>query len=132
MLGYTPMPRTPPPASRIFSPRWNRPTPTNSAARRAMERADLALQLHAALEPKLKESAQERVFYEIESPLMPVLAEMENAGIRLDPVALEEVGQKLRAEQARLERSIYEHAGRDRSTSARRSSSAKFSSASSR
>ena len=45
-----------------------------------MERADLALQLHAALEPRLKESAQERVFYEVESPLILVLAEMENAG----------------------------------------------------
>ena len=76
-----------------------------------MERADLALQLHAALEPRLKESGQERVFYEIESPLLPVLAEMENAGIRLDPVALEEVGQKLRADMARLEASIYQHAG---------------------
>src|ERR1700683_3601774 len=76
-----------------------------------MERADLALQLHAILVPKLAESGQERVFTEIESPLLPVLAAMENEGIRLDPVALEEVGKKLRTDIARLDTSIYNHAG---------------------
>jgi DNA polymerase-1 len=83
---------------------------TQLAARRTMERADLALQLHAKLAPLLKESGQEKVFTEIESPLLPVLAAMENEGIRLDPVALEDVGKKLRADLARLETSIYEHA----------------------
>src|SRR5271170_4344160 len=76
-----------------------------------MERADLALQLHAVLAPKLAESGQEKVFTEIESPLLPVLAAMENEGIRLDPVALEEVGKKLRTDTARLEQTIYQHAG---------------------
>src|SRR5271170_7572454 len=76
-----------------------------------MERADLALQLHALLAPKLAESGQDRVFYEIESPLLPVLAAMENEGIRLDPAALDDVGKKLRADIARLESSIYQHAG---------------------
>src|SRR5271170_4883477 len=76
-----------------------------------MERADLALQLHALLAPKLAESGQDRVFYFIESPLLPVLAAMENEGIRLDPAALADVGKKLRAELVRLEASIYEHAG---------------------
>jgi DNA polymerase-1 len=42
---------------------------------------------------------------------MPVLAAMEAEGIRLDPAALEDVGKKLRADIARLEASIYEHAG---------------------
>jgi DNA polymerase-1 len=111
MLGYTPL--TAPVASgqQDFLATLEATNTDDQTPRRAMERADLALQLHAALEPKLKESAQERVFYEIEAPLMPVLAAMENEGIRLDPVALDEVGQKLRAEQARLEASIYVHAG---------------------
>jgi DNA polymerase-1 len=111
MLGYTPL--TAPAASgqQDFLATLEATNTDDQTPRRAMERADLALQLHAALEPKLKESAQERVFYEIEAPLMPVLAAMENEGIRLDPVALDEVGQKLRAEQARLEASIYVHAG---------------------
>jgi DNA polymerase-1 len=111
MLGYTPMTAPAATGQQDFLATLEESNADEQAARRAMERADLALQLHAALAPKLVESAQERVFYEIESPLLPVLAEMENAGIRLDPVALEEVGQKLRSEQARLEASIYQHAG---------------------
>jgi DNA polymerase-1 len=111
VLGYTPMAAPAASGQQDFLATLESSSTDEQATRRAMERADLALQLHAALEPKLKESAQERVFYEIEAPLMPVLAEMENEGIRLDPVALEEVGLKLRAEQARLEASIYAHAG---------------------
>jgi len=111
MLGYAPMGAPALTGQQDFLATLESSNADELSVRRAMERADLALQLHAALEPRLKESAQERVFYEIESPLMPVLAEMENAGIRLDPVALDEVGQKLRAEQVRLEASIYLHAG---------------------
>jgi DNA polymerase-1 len=111
MLGYTPMAAPAASGQQDFLDALESSSTDEQSTRRAMERADLALQLQAALEPKLKESAQERVFYEIEAPLMPVLAEMENEGIRLDPVALDEVGQKLRAEQARLEASIYAHAG---------------------
>ena len=111
MLGYTPLAAAAATGQQDFLATLESQNADELAARRTMERADLALQLHAALEPKLKESAQERVFYEIESPLIPVLAEMENEGIRLDPVALDEVGQKLRAEQARLEASIFAHAG---------------------
>ena len=80
-------------------------------ARRTMERADLALQLQALLGPKLKESGQERVFHEIEAPLLPVLAAMERDGIRLDPAALAEVEIKLRADLLRLEASVHQHAG---------------------
>jgi DNA polymerase-1 len=111
MLGYTPMPAPAATGQQDFLATLESSSTDELMARRVMERADLALQLHAALEPRLKESAQERVFYEIESPLMPVLAAMENAGIRLDPVALDEVGQKLRGEITRLEASIYLHAG---------------------
>jgi DNA polymerase-1 len=111
MLGYTPLAAQAATGQQDFLATLESSSTDDVAPRRAMERADLALQLHAALVPKLVESAQERVFYEIEAPLLPVLAEMENAGIRLDPVALEEVGLKLRTEQARLEVSIYAHAG---------------------
>jgi len=111
MLGYTPLAAPAASGQQDFLATLESSSTDEQSTRRAMERADLALQLHAALEPKLKESAQERVFYEIEAPLMPVLAAMENEGIRLDPVALDEVGQKLRAEQSRLEASIYAHAG---------------------
>jgi DNA polymerase-1 len=50
----------------------------------AAEKADVALQLQGALEPVLKQRLQERVFYQIEAPLLPVLACMEYEGIRID------------------------------------------------
>ena len=111
LLNYAPIPEEKTSGQQDFLAAMESPDAAQLSARRAMERADLALQLHAVLVPKLKESGQERVFTEIELPLMPVLAEMENEGIRLDPIALEDVGKKLRAEIVRLEASIYQHAG---------------------
>ncbi|HEV3273069.1 MAG TPA: DNA polymerase I [Candidatus Methylacidiphilales bacterium] len=111
LLNYTPIPEEKTKGQQDFLAAMDSPDANQLSARRAMERADLALQLHALLVPKLKESGQERVFTEIESPLLPVLAAMENEGIRLDPAALEDVGKKLRADLARLEASIYRHAG---------------------
>jgi DNA polymerase-1 len=111
LLQYTPMPVDKPSGQQDFLAEMDSTDANSLSARRTMERADLALQLHAKLVPLLKESGQERVFTEIESPLVPVLAAMENEGIRLDPAALEDVGKKLRTENARLEASIHAHAG---------------------
>jgi DNA polymerase-1 len=111
LLNYTPIPEEKTSGQQDFLAEMEAPDAAQLSARRTMERADLALQLHANLAPLLKESGQERVFTEIESPLLPVLAAMENEGIRLDPAALEDVGKKLRADLARLEASIYQHAG---------------------
>ena len=80
-------------------------------ADRAMERADLALQLKPLFEPKLHKLEQDRVFYEIESPLVPVLAGMEAAGIKLEPAVLGVIGIRLEKEIAQLELSVYEKAG---------------------
>ncbi|HEY0257330.1 MAG TPA: DNA polymerase, partial [Candidatus Methylacidiphilales bacterium] len=110
LLNYTPIPADAAIGQQDFLAALESPDADQLNARRAMERADLALQLHDVLVPKLHESGQEKVFIEIESPLLPVLAAMENEGIRLDPLALDDVGKKLRAELARLETSIYEHA----------------------
>ncbi len=110
LLNYTPIAEDKTSGQQDFLAALSSPDADQLSARRTMERADLALQLHALLEPKLKESGQEKVFREIETPLLPVLAAMENEGIRLDPVALEEVGKKLRTDLTRLEASIYEHA----------------------
>jgi DNA polymerase-1 len=110
LLNYTPIAAEKATGQQDFLAAMSSPDAQQISARRTMERADLALQLHAILEPKLKESGQEKVFHEIETPLLPVLAAMESEGIRLDPVALEEVGKKLRADLKRLEQSIYQHA----------------------
>ncbi len=111
LLNYTPIPAEKASGQQDFLAEMESPDAKQLSARRTMERADLALQLHAKLAPLLKESGQEKVFTDIESPLLPVLAAMENEGIRLDPVALEEVGKKLRTDIARLDPSIYQHAG---------------------
>src|SRR6185437_1504724 len=82
-------------------------------AERAMEAADVALQLRAALEPLLKEKGQERVFYEIEAPLIPVLVDMEFEGIRVESTALSEFATQLSREMAQLEKTICQAAGRE-------------------
>ncbi len=128
LLNYTPMPQEKASGQQDFLAEMEAPDAAQLSARRTMECADLALQLHAKLVPLLKESGQEKVFTEIESPLMPVLAAMENEGIRLDPVALEDVGKKLRADITRLKHPSISTPELI-STSARPSSSAKFFSA---
>jgi DNA polymerase-1 len=56
----------------------------------AAEDADVTLKLKRVLEPKLKEVGAERLFYEIEMPLVPVLASMERNGVRIDTDSLAE------------------------------------------
>jgi DNA polymerase I len=78
---------------------------------RTIEEADLALQLHNLFVPKLGEKEQRRVFYEIESKLIPALVEMEYEGIRVDAKALAEFGQELTRQMAQSEKEIYALAG---------------------
>lgn len=80
-------------------------------AQRAMERADLALQLREKLLPELEKRGQTRVFHEIEIPLLPALVEMEFTGVRVEAKALEEFGQQLAAEMKRCEGEIFGAAG---------------------
>ncbi len=82
-------------------------------AERAMESADIALQLREKLEPMLKEKGQERVFYEIEAPLIPVLVDMEFEGIRVDSAALADFAAQLSKEMTELQSSICRAAGRE-------------------
>lgn len=78
---------------------------------RAVEEADLALQLRATLEPQLEEKQQRKVFYEIETELLPALVEMEYEGIRVDGSALAEFGSQLAHDISTCEQEIYRHAG---------------------
>ncbi len=77
----------------------------------AAEDADVTWQLRARLEPLLKEKGQERVFYEVESPLVPVLVDMEFEGVRLDAAALADFSLQLSKEMAGHEGAIYQLAG---------------------
>ncbi len=55
----------------------------------AVEDADITWQLYELLRPKIEERGQQRVFYEIECPLIPVLVEMEYEGVRMEVGVLE-------------------------------------------
>ena len=77
----------------------------------AAEDADITLQLKNVLEPKLKEIGTENLFWNIEMPLVPVLADMELNGVRLDTDALHDTSMIFTERMNRLEQQIYEKAG---------------------
>ena len=77
----------------------------------ACEDADITLQLKNVLEPKLKSVDAEKLFWEIEMPLVPVLADMELHGVRLDTAALEETSHIFTQRMKQYEQEIYELAG---------------------
>ena len=77
----------------------------------ACEDADITLQLKNKLEPELKKFECEKLFYDIEMPLMPVLAEMEMNGVCLDTESLKETSIILTNRVVELEQRIYELAG---------------------
>jgi DNA polymerase-1 len=111
-LGYTPMPRveeTQPSLSLGLETEAG--VPLDQQAMAALERAALNLQLQKLLVPLLREKAQEKVFYEIEAPLVPVLAAMEHAGIRVDASALHDFAEQLGQEIERLGNEICRLAG---------------------
>lgn len=82
-------------------------------AETTVEQADIALQLRTVLEPLLKERRQERVFYEIESPLIPVLVDMEHEGVRVDSAALADFSAQLSKEMDQSEKILRQMAGRE-------------------
>ena len=77
----------------------------------ACEDADITLQLKNKLEPELKKHECEQLFYEIEMPLMPVLAEMEMNGVCLDTKSLAETSKQFTTRMNEIEQRIYELAG---------------------
>ncbi len=79
----------------------------------AAEDADITLRLYNVLKPRLKEADIEELFYKIEMPLVPVLAEMEMNGVRLDTDALAETSKILTGRMKQIEKNIYELAGHE-------------------
>ncbi len=73
--------------------------------------ADILKQLKQLLLKRLKSTDTEKVFYEIEMPLIPVLAKMEMVGIKLDGGKLEKISSQLKRELENLEKEIYKLAG---------------------
>ena len=79
----------------------------------AAEDADVTLRLYNVLKPRLKEAGVEDLFYNIEMPLVPVLAEMEMNGVLLDTKALAETSRTLTDRMKQIEQNIYKLAGHE-------------------
>jgi len=111
LLNYSPVPITALIGEKKSTQKTLREVDLDALCEYGAEDADITLQLWHKLKPMLKERGQERVFYEIETPLMPVLAQMEYNGINLDVPNLEKYSIALAEKIQTLETAIYTMAG---------------------
>lgn len=86
----------------------------------AAEDADVTLKLKNILEKELKSEGMEKLFYEIEMPLVRVLAEMEITGVKVDTHALSVFSESLTKRIETIEKEIYEMAGTEFNVSSAR------------
>ncbi|MBL6766429.1 MAG: DNA polymerase I, partial [Verrucomicrobiae bacterium] len=110
-LGYTPIP-----ISKLIGDKGDEQlgmalVPVEEIAEYAAEDADVTWQLREKLIPLLKEHGQERVFYEIEAPLISVLVDMEYEGVRVDAEALADYSVELGEKIAIYQTEVHELAG---------------------
>ncbi|MFZ9717743.1 MAG: DNA polymerase I, partial [Chitinophagaceae bacterium] len=77
----------------------------------AGEDADITLQLKQRFLPELKEKAVEKVFYEVENPLVPVLMNMEYEGVKVDIDFLQVYSKQLEQEANAAEANVYQQSG---------------------
>ncbi len=77
----------------------------------AVEDADITRQLKNIFVPQLKEKKVEKVFNEVESPLVKVLMDMEYEGVKVDMNFLNVYSKELETEAAKCEQSVFEQAG---------------------
>lgn len=77
----------------------------------AAEDADITLQLKQKLHPLMEQEQVVKVFEEVDNPLVPVLADMEWEGVRVDEVFLNNYSKILEEEAKAAELSVYEQAG---------------------
>lgn len=87
--------------------------PIDQVSDYAAEDADITFQLKSILEPLLKETEQKKVYYDVEAPLIPVLAKMEATGVRINPDTLKKFSAELEVEINELSGRIRELAGTD-------------------
>jgi DNA polymerase-1 len=111
LLGYRPIPIAELIGEKGSEQKSIREVPLERLSEYAVEDADLTLQLSKVLREKLKETGQVRVFEEVEAPLIPVLAAMEFAGIRVDPDCLRQLSNALEKQIEAAAKRIEELAG---------------------
>ena len=88
-----------------------RDVPVEQAAPYAAADADATYRLYDVLEPALKARNQDKLFYEVELPLIPVLVDMEMAGVAIDVKYLGKLGGEIAERLRELEKQIYTIAG---------------------
>ncbi len=88
-----------------------REVPVELVKEYAAEDADITLQLYEKLLPLLKENGVEKLFYEIEMPLVPVLSRMEANGVKIDTENLQQISEAFGVEIHKIEEEIYKAAG---------------------
>jgi len=111
LLGYTPIP-----IEHLIGPKGPdqknmSEVPVSAVAEYAAEDADVTWQLYQRLVPALREQDLNRVFHEVEMPLIPTLVSMEAEGIRVDAAALAEFSRDLAKEMAAAEADVHRLAG---------------------
>lgn len=87
--------------------------PLKDLAPYACEDADVSYRLYEVLAKKIKAEGLGRVMDELEVPLIPVLADMELAGVKVDAEELNELRQSVAGKISRREKKIWELAGRE-------------------
>lgn len=110
-LGYSPEPIENLIGKKGKGQKSMRNVPLEDIKEYAGEDADITWQLKNIFQKRLKETYTEDLFYQLESPLIPVLTDMEISGIKLDTDYLKNLAEELSEEAAKLEQKIYEQAG---------------------
>ncbi|MFO8056042.1 MAG: DNA polymerase I [bacterium] len=87
--------------------------PLEDALEYAGEDADIALMLYRVLADRLEQLSLRKLFDEIEMPLIPVLARMETAGVKIEPERLAELSGRFQSSIDELKKKIYELAGEE-------------------
>ncbi|MBC2669937.1 DNA polymerase I [Novosphingobium piscinae] len=87
--------------------------PLDRATQYAAEDADVTWRLHRVLKPRLAEEGGTRVYERVDRPLVPVVAEMERHGIKVDRERLARLSTEFAAAMAGLEQDIFALAGQE-------------------
>lgn len=90
-----------------------REVPLKEATEYAAEDADVTYQLYEVFAPQLEKENLQKLFYEVEMPLMEVLAKMELEGVLLDEIWLKQESVDLQSDLQNLEQKIFELAETD-------------------
>lgn len=87
--------------------------PLDKATEYAAEDADVTWRLHAHLKPRLAIEGGTRIYERVDRPLIPVVAQMERHGIKVDRTRLAKLSEQFAHQTADLEKEIHELAGQE-------------------